>query len=105
MRGTSRDVCPEALAIALLLGCVCVAGRVEVIRREPLSKEYSPLTQQAFDALLACLDSDRERAAEKYETLRLKLVKFFEWRACAVAAQDLADEVINRVARRIDGGE
>jgi DNA-directed RNA polymerase specialized sigma subunit, sigma24 homolog len=69
------------------------------------SKEEPALTQQAFDRLLASFDSDRERAAEKYENLRSKLVKFFEWRACAVAALDLADETINRVARRIDGGE
>jgi RNA polymerase sigma factor (sigma-70 family) len=69
------------------------------------SKEESILTKQAFDRLLACFDSDRERAGEKYETLRCKLVKFFEWRACAVAALDLADETINRVARRIDEGE
>lgn len=69
------------------------------------SKEESILTQQAFDKLLACFDSDRERAGEKYENLRRKLLKFFEWRACAVAALDLADETINRVARRIDGGE
>ena len=69
------------------------------------SKEESALTQQAFDKLLACFDSDRERAGEKYQSLRCKLVKFFEWRACAVAALDLADETINRVARRIDEGE
>ena len=69
------------------------------------SKEEPALTRQAFDRLLACFDSDRERAGEKYENLRCKLVKFFEWRACAVAALDLADETINRVARRIDEGE
>jgi RNA polymerase sigma factor (sigma-70 family) len=69
------------------------------------SKEEPALTQQAFDRLLAGFDSDRERAGEKYENLRCKLVKFFEWRACAVAALDLADETINRVARRIDEGE
>jgi len=63
------------------------------------------ITQRAFDGLLASLDSDRDQAAEKYECLRSKLVKFFEWRAYAVAALDLADETINRVARRIDEGE
>src|SRR5215813_2559377 len=63
------------------------------------------VTQQAFDGLLICLDSDRQRAAEKYEILRCKLVKFFEWRACAVLAVDLADGTIDRVARRIEEGE
>ena len=63
------------------------------------------LTKQALDKLLECLDSNRERAGEKYETLRRKLMKFFEWRACAVVAQDLTDETINRVARLIEEGE
>ena len=71
----------------------------------PSSNEESVLSQEAFDNLLACLDEDREQAGEKYENLRCKLVKFFDWRACAPAALDLADETINRVARRIDEGE
>ena len=56
------------------------------MNRDLSSKEERALTQQAFDRLLACFDSDRERAGEKYENLHCKLVKFFEWRACAVAA-------------------
>src|SRR5690349_12297755 len=72
----------------------------------PLStNEESVLTQQAFYRLLTCFDSDPERAGEKYEILRRKLVRFFEWRACGSAALDLTDETINRVARRIDEGE
>jgi DNA-directed RNA polymerase specialized sigma24 family protein len=71
----------------------------------PPSQEDSVLTQQAFDRFLACIDADRERAGQKYETLRCKLVKFFEWRACAVAAVDLTDETLNRVACRISQGE
>ncbi len=69
------------------------------------SKEKSAITQQAFDRFLSCFDTDRERAGEKYQSLRCKLVKFFEWRACGVVAVDLADETINRIARRIDEGE
>jgi RNA polymerase sigma factor (sigma-70 family) len=62
------------------------------------------LTQEAFDRLLTNLDADRDTAAEKYEVIRLKLVKFFEWRGC-LDCEDLADEAINRVARKITEGE
>ena len=36
--------------------------------------------------------------------MRVKLVRYFEWRSCPLA-EDLADETINRVARRINEGE
>jgi DNA-directed RNA polymerase specialized sigma24 family protein len=61
------------------------------------------LTREGFDALLMSLDSDRDRAAEKYETIRRKLIRLFEWRGCEFP-EDLADETINRVARRMAGG-
>jgi DNA-directed RNA polymerase specialized sigma24 family protein len=62
------------------------------------------LTKDALDNLLLHLDQDRERAGEKYETLRLGLVRFFEWRGCAFP-EDHADEAIDRVARKIVQGE
>jgi DNA-directed RNA polymerase specialized sigma24 family protein len=58
------------------------------------------LTEGDFNRLLAWLDQDRERAGEKYEKIRLKLVKIFVCRGCAVP-EDLADETINRVTRKI----
>jgi RNA polymerase sigma factor (sigma-70 family) len=61
------------------------------------------LSQEAFDALLACLDSDREQAGCEYEQLRKKLLKFFEWRGSPFP-EDNADETLNRVARRIQEG-
>lgn len=61
------------------------------------------LTQQAFDRLLACLDQDRSRAAETYENVRRKLITFFECRGCFYA-EDMADDTINRVARRLSEG-
>jgi RNA polymerase sigma factor (sigma-70 family) len=61
------------------------------------------LTPEGFEALLAQLDPDRERAGELYETIRHKLVRLFEWRGCA-SPEDLADETINRVARRLAEG-
>ena len=62
------------------------------------------LSQSSFDRFLANLDSDRDRAGQKYEALRNRLVKFFEWRACRFA-DDLADETLDRVARKVDKGE
>jgi DNA-directed RNA polymerase specialized sigma24 family protein len=61
------------------------------------------LTPEGFEALLAQLHPDRERAGEIYETIRYKLVRLFEWRGCA-SPEDLADETINRVARRLAEG-
>lgn len=53
-----------------------------------------------FQNLLIRLHSDRNRAGEKYEELRRKLIKFFEWNSC-LPAEDLADETIDRVARKL----
>lgn len=45
-----------------------------------------------------------ERAAHQYELLRSRLMKFFETRRCT-RADELADETINRVIRRLSEGE
>ena len=58
------------------------------------------LTQDAFDGFLASLDRDRDKAGEKYEYIRLKLLKYFQW--CGSDEPDIdADETINRVTRKI----
>src|SRR5437588_10716542 len=62
------------------------------------------LGQDAFDRLLASLDSDREHAGEKYQQIRSNLTRLFEWRGCPFP-EDHADETINRVARRLEEGE
>src|SRR5436309_10544001 len=96
--GNRRTIGPRSF-------CRASGSSFLAMNRALSSKEEPALTRQAFDRLLACFDSDRDRAGEKYENLRCKLVKFFEWRACAVAAEDLTDETINRIARRVDEGE
>jgi RNA polymerase sigma factor (sigma-70 family) len=58
------------------------------------------ITQEAFDGLLAWLDPDRDRAAQKYETVRTRLIKIFSCRGCG-EADDLADETINRVTTKL----
>lgn len=62
------------------------------------------LTQTGFDEFLALLDADRERAGAKYESLRVRLVKFFEWRNCATP-EELADTVFDRITKKITAGE
>jgi RNA polymerase sigma factor (sigma-70 family) len=66
-------------------------------------KEWG-LTQQALNNFLQQLNPDLERAGEKYENIRQKLVKFFEYRGCAFP-DEYADETINRVIRKINEGE
>ncbi len=64
-----------------------------------MKKEWV-LTQDAFDTLLDWLDSDRDRAGRKYESIRLRLIKIFTCRGCH-EAEELADETINRVIARV----
>lgn len=59
----------------------------------------SAITQTAFDTMLSWLDADREQAAKKYEKVRRRLIEIFASRGCH-EAEDLADETINRVARK-----
>ena len=69
-----------------------------------ITRQKWSLTQTAFDSLLACLDSDRDIAADRYLRMRRDLVRLFEWRGCSTP-DDYADETINRCARRIQEGE
>jgi len=62
------------------------------------------LTQEAFDSLLASLEPDRDRAAERYLEIRRNLVRLFEWRGCATP-DEYADETLNRCAKRISEGD
>lgn len=65
--------------------------------------EASTIDPGAFDRLLAFFDADREAAAIKYEDIRRRLVRLFQWRGCT-APEDCADRTIDRVARRLQDG-
>jgi len=58
------------------------------------------LRREDFDRLLAWLDADRELAGEIYERIRWRLVTILASRGCLLA-EELADETIDRVARRV----
>jgi DNA-directed RNA polymerase specialized sigma24 family protein len=62
------------------------------------------LTQTGFDQLLAALDGEREQAGAKYESLRVRLLKFFEWRNCETP-EELTDVVFDRIVKKIAEGE
>lgn len=62
------------------------------------------LSPTAFDRFLAALDDDRDVAAERYEQIRSKLLRFFEWRGCRFP-EEHADETMTRVMRKLDEGE
>lgn len=62
------------------------------------------MNQNGFDTLLALFDADREQAGLKYENLRLRLIKYFDWRDC-VSSEELADEVFDRVIKKLNEGE
>lgn len=70
----------------------------------PSQKKEWVLTQDALERLLALFDADRERAGEKYALMWSKLERFFRIRGCSLP-EELADEVMNRVARRVYEGE
>ena len=69
----------------------------------PSSPTRAPTSSTAFEGLLLALDPDRQRAGERYETLRRKLVRLFGWRGCR-DSEECADETLDRVARRLAEG-
>jgi DNA-directed RNA polymerase specialized sigma24 family protein len=62
------------------------------------------LSPQSFEKLLLLLDADRDKAGTKYEAIRARLLRIFEWRGCG-SPESLADETMDRVSRRLEGGE
>src|SRR6185436_7186097 len=62
------------------------------------------LTQEALEKLLACLSPDPDEAGRRYVALEMKIVRYFEKQKID-AAETRADDVLNRVARRIAEGK
>lgn len=71
--------------------------------RDGRAKEEG-LTRESLERLLAVLDpDDPTRAARSFDRIRRRLVRLFEWRG-ARFPEDLADETISRVSRRLAEG-
>lgn len=64
------------------------------------ARKIRDLKQEEFDRLLGWLDCDRERAGVLYEKIRWRLIAILAARGCALA-EELADETIDRVSRRV----
>ena len=56
--------------------------------------------EDPFDALLDWLDTDRDKAARQYETIRAGLIRIFVAKGFS-NAEDMADEAIERVSKRL----
>jgi DNA-directed RNA polymerase specialized sigma24 family protein len=61
------------------------------------------LTTTGFVRLLGRLNPDAAEAAAEFEVLRRTLTRFFDWRG-AHAADECADETLDRLCRRLDEG-
>jgi DNA-directed RNA polymerase specialized sigma24 family protein len=59
------------------------------------------LKQSAFQQFLKWLDGDTNSGGESYLEIRRRLVFYFDRRNCA-SPDELADETLNRVARRLE---
>src|SRR5882762_1781579 len=64
------------------------------------AKTLHIIKQEDFDRLLRWLDSDPEVAGATYEKIRWRLVAILASRGCT-CPEELADETIDRVARRV----
>src|SRR5215217_6821129 len=58
------------------------------------------ITHDSFEALLSWLGSTRDEGAEKYETVRTRLLRIFMRKGCT-DPEDLADITINRVIAKV----
>lgn len=63
-------------------------------------KIHSNVTEEEFDQLLTWLGDTPEAAAQRYESIRQGLITVFVNRRC-IDAEDLADETIDRVAKKL----
>jgi DNA-directed RNA polymerase specialized sigma24 family protein len=65
------------------------------------AKKNWTLNQGAFQRLLDWLDEGSDSAGEKYLEMRRRLVAYFD-RKNSLAPDEMADETLNRVARRLE---
>jgi DNA-directed RNA polymerase specialized sigma24 family protein len=70
------------------------------MQSEKLKKTWI-ITPKAFQNLLAWLDYGENSDGERYLEIRRRLVYFFDRKDCR-NSDDLADETLNRVARRLE---
>jgi DNA-directed RNA polymerase specialized sigma24 family protein len=69
--------------------------------QKPGQKKDWALTPQAFHRLLSWLDEGTDSEGQNYLEMRRRLVAYFDRKNCP-APDELADEALNRVARRLE---
>lgn len=60
-------------------------------------------TSEGLELLLSIISSDASDAGERYELLRLKTLRFFQWKGAA-DAEELTDETMLRVGKKLGEG-
>jgi RNA polymerase sigma factor (sigma-70 family) len=103
-RGFSLSAIAQALIWRDNPGGLTPSPNNKLMSQPPATHAKWELTGEALAKLLASFAPDPERAAAQYESVRMALVKFFDWQG-AMFPEDLADETINRVARKLDEGQ
>ena len=68
---------------------------------ESSRKKHWTATASAFQRLLNWLDGETDSEGQKYLEMRRRLVAYFDRKSCKTP-DDLADETLNRVARRLE---
>ncbi len=66
-----------------------------------MNTDWSP-TPESLNKLLLWLDSDRDKAAQKYEKIRVRLITFFSCDGCGGATEHLSDMTFDRVMKKLD---
>jgi DNA-directed RNA polymerase specialized sigma24 family protein len=91
-------------APATILSVPALRGAVKNTSNQArVSKRDWALTPNAWSRLLAWLDQGLDSSGERYLEMRRRLVQYFDRRNC-VHPDDLADETLNRIARRLEEG-
>jgi DNA-directed RNA polymerase specialized sigma24 family protein len=81
-------------------------SRIDQIMNEPSVRQVEQkknwtLTPHAFEGLLNWLDEGANSEGEKYLEMRRRLMAYFDRKNCPLP-DELADETLNRVARRLE---
>jgi DNA-directed RNA polymerase specialized sigma24 family protein len=64
-------------------------------------KKEREINPEAFEKMLLWLNENPEIAGRKYEAIRLRLIKIFNYRQC-LHSEELTDKTIDRVVQKID---
>src|SRR5690242_4388211 len=91
-----------------VISSCCIRRRVFVgvsmneapLKQTGLKKDWQ-LDARAFNGLLVYLDAGSNSEGQNYLQIRDRLVRFFDRKNC-LTPDELADETLNRVARRLE---